>query len=104
MMRASGAMLTMTALQMATASLAVPKSVMKTMVGRGAAAVFDLPLNFSHEAFKNAMAARRTTNADRRHGIGKIPLWKKLREAERIQYTGGEEKREERPNLKSGSV
>src|SRR6266700_411939 len=34
MIRASGAMPRMTALQMATASLAVPKSVMKTMVGR----------------------------------------------------------------------
>src|SRR5713226_829844 len=34
MMRASGAMPSMTALQMATASLAVPKSVIKTMVGR----------------------------------------------------------------------
>src|ERR1700737_1149048 len=36
MTRAAGAMPTMTALQMATASLAVPKSVMKTMVGRAA--------------------------------------------------------------------
>src|ERR1700677_1223963 len=36
MMRASGAIPTITALQMATASLATPKSVMKTMVGRGA--------------------------------------------------------------------
>src|ERR1700678_2387812 len=34
MMRASGAMPTITALQMATASLATPKSVMKTMLGR----------------------------------------------------------------------
>src|SRR6266853_5520529 len=34
MIRASGAMPSMTAVQMATASLAVPKSVMKTMVGR----------------------------------------------------------------------
>jgi hypothetical protein len=33
MMRAWGAMLTITALQMAAASLAVPKSVMKTMMG-----------------------------------------------------------------------
>src|SRR5271165_974280 len=40
MMRASGAMPSMTALQRATASLAVPKSVMKTMVaGRAWAAV-----------------------------------------------------------------
>src|SRR5580692_1643241 len=34
MMRASGAMPTITALQIATASLATPKSVIKTMVGR----------------------------------------------------------------------
>src|SRR5271169_1172696 len=36
MMRASGAMPIMTALQMATASLATPKSVMNTMAGRTA--------------------------------------------------------------------
>src|SRR6266478_1003972 len=36
MIRASGAMLVMTALQMATESFVVPKSVMKTMVGRAA--------------------------------------------------------------------
>src|SRR5271167_5117516 len=36
MMRASGAMPIITALQIATASLAVPKSVMKTIVGRAA--------------------------------------------------------------------
>ena len=35
-MRASGAMPIITALQIATASLAVPKSVMKTMAGREA--------------------------------------------------------------------
>src|SRR5580704_11942886 len=35
-MRASGAIRRITALQMATESLAVPKSVMNTMVGRGA--------------------------------------------------------------------
>src|ERR1700733_8244957 len=34
MIRASGAMLIITALQIATASLATPKSVMKTMAGR----------------------------------------------------------------------
>src|SRR6266404_9243190 len=93
MMRASGAMLTITALQMATASLAAPKSVMKTIVGCGAVAAalpFGLPPNFPHEAFVSAIVARAVASKKRRRGMGRVPLEKKRWNfAERIQYTGG---------------
>src|SRR5947207_15690087 len=64
MMRASGAMLSMTALQMATASLAVPKSVMNTMMGR----VPDLPGAAGSPCegdFEQAALVRASTNRDR---------------------------------------
>src|SRR5947208_15968605 len=64
MMRASGAMLSMTALQMATASLAVPKSVVNTMRGR----VPDLPGAAGSPCegdFEQAALVRASTNRDR---------------------------------------
>src|SRR5256885_9097863 len=76
MMRASGAMLTITALQMATASLAAPKSVMKTIVGCGAVAAalpFDVPPNLPHEAFVSAIVARAAASKKRRRGMGRVP-------------------------------
>src|SRR5205807_6948675 len=63
-MRASGAMLSMTALQMATASLALPKSVMKTMMGR----VLELPGAPGSPCegdFEQAALVRASTNRDR---------------------------------------
>src|SRR5205814_468468 len=86
MMRASGAMLTITALQMATASLAAPKSVMKTMVGCGAVAAalpLGVPPNFPHEAFVSAIVARAAASKKRRLGMGRVPRKKTWNYAER---------------------
>src|SRR5216684_6167745 len=58
MTRASGAMPTITALQMAAASLAVPKSVTKTMVERATTCTGDL----EHAAPSRASANSGTTN------------------------------------------
>src|SRR6266568_4168916 len=58
MTRASGAMPTITALQMAAASLAVPKSVIKTMVGRATTCAGDL----EHAAPSRASASSGTRN------------------------------------------
>src|SRR5437868_11280614 len=63
MMRASGAMPTITALQMATASLATPKSLMKTMVGCGMACPGTGSALLSVRNFEQAPA--RKTNASK---------------------------------------
>src|ERR1700730_7168874 len=64
MMRASGAIPTITALQMATASLAVPKSVMKTIVGRKElwAAADSFCAGDFEQAATRVIASSRTTN------------------------------------------
>src|ERR1700674_4188715 len=82
-MRASGAMPTMTALQMATASLAVPKSVMKTMVGRAPDGERDVeaesfrPGVFEQAAPSRTSASGSKTNGRRREIIILPWSWKK---------------------------
>ncbi len=69
MMRASGAMLSMTALQMATASLAVPKSVMKTMVGRAPDGERDVEAeSFRLGAFEQAAPIRASASSSKTNG------------------------------------
>src|SRR5215469_5058414 len=67
MMRASGAILRMTALHRATASLAVPKSVMKTMEGLfGAACTESLGAGALVHAEKHAASSRVAAASARR--------------------------------------
>src|SRR6266566_3973637 len=83
MMRAAGAMPTMTALQMATASLAVPKSVMKTMVGRAPDGERDVEAeSFPPGAFEQAAPSRANASSSKTNGRrGEIIIltwsWKK---------------------------
>ena len=66
--RASGAMLTITALQIATASFAVPKSLRKTIAGRAAAVA---------DGFCASGGAQETASAAaRRTSRGKRFLWR----------------------------
>src|SRR4029077_176165 len=75
MMRTSGAMLTITARQMATASLAVPKSVINTMVGLAADGE---PASFSAGALEHAAAIKAIPSngkpSSRRRELMKSPL------------------------------
>jgi hypothetical protein len=69
MMRASGAMPTITALQMATASLAVPKSVMKTMVERAPDGERDEEAaSFGDGVFEQAAQISASTSSSRTNG------------------------------------
>src|SRR5215472_14365090 len=65
MMRASGAMPTITALQMATASLATPKSLMKTMVGCGTGCPGTGSALLSGRNFEQALARKATASKDK---------------------------------------
>src|SRR5580693_9823917 len=75
MMRASGAMPTITARQMATASLAVPKSVINTIVGLVPEVE---PASFCAGTFEHAAAIKANTSNgkpnSRRREIMKSPL------------------------------
>jgi len=75
-MRASGAMAAMTALQIATASLAVPKSLMKTMEGlRGVACTNSLGAGGeAHAAARAATSKARTMRLRDRTDI-ETPFW-----------------------------
>jgi hypothetical protein len=69
----------MTALQMATASLAVPKSVINTMVGRAARTCGDPACSccaraLQHVAPKSAPASTAHRNVLRKHKISKTPI------------------------------
>ena len=66
--RASGAIRMITALQIATASFAVPKSVMNTIVGRSAPVIFSALSSAAlvpHPAQARATATNTTPNRDR---------------------------------------
>src|ERR1700719_700582 len=63
MTRAAGAMPAITALQMATASLAVPKSVMKTMVGRAPDGEREEAESFCDGVFEHAAPIRASTSS-----------------------------------------
>src|SRR5215469_16068393 len=65
MMRASGAMPTITALQMATASLATPKSLMKTMVGCGTGCPGTGSALLSGRNFEQELARKTTASKDK---------------------------------------
>src|SRR6266566_3172121 len=64
MMRASGAMLTITPLQMATASLATPKSLLKTMVGCGMGCPRTGPALLSVKNFEQEPSRKTTASKD----------------------------------------
>src|SRR6266403_2551526 len=66
MMRASGAMPTITARHMATASFAVPKSVIKTIVGLCAAAEF---ASFGEEVFAHPAEIAAITKRNTRYNF-----------------------------------